>query len=144
MMIDRQYFIDNMDELTIWQERIFNAVVDEFERRELDDPRWVAYVVATIYHEHENCTMLLMVGSTKEKAIRNAFRQGIRFHPGEVGFNVWFIIDAMLNGRYTGKDLIDYFNGKQTNWIDARKIIGDLDSAESVAMYAYKIFSCLK
>lgn len=46
---------------------------------------------------------------------------------------------GMILGMFTGKKLIDYFNSKKTDWINARKIINGLDAAEKIANYA-KIF----
>lgn len=51
---------------------------------------------------------------------------------------------GMINGLYTGKKLSDYFSGQKEDWINARKIINNLDKAEKIAEYGKKFFVALK
>ncbi|TIX88635.1 hypothetical protein [Rhizobium sp. P44RR-XXIV] len=48
------------------------------------------------------------------------------------------LFDGMINGRFTGKKLADYFSATVTDWIGARKIINGTDRAADIAGYAKK------
>jgi len=55
--VDRIYFFEGVKsrlfdgKLTASQSEGLEAIVSEFERRELDDFRWLAYILATAHHE---------------------------------------------------------------------------------------------
>jgi hypothetical protein len=57
MMIDRKHFFDAIrpalfgDNLSQSQVDGMDAIIDEWERRNLSDVRWLAYILATAYHE---------------------------------------------------------------------------------------------
>lgn len=51
---------------------------------------------------------------------------------------------GMRDGLFTGKSLADYFNGKNTDWVNARRIINGVESAEKVAGYAKSFYLALK
>ena len=56
----------------------------------------------------------------------------------------WVITElGMTKGLFTGKKLSDYFNDKQCDWVNARKIINGLDRAELIAGYAEKIYNVI-
>ena len=40
---------------------------------------------------------------------------------------VRILFDGMINGRFTGKKLADYFNASTDDWVNARRIINKLD-----------------
>lgn len=55
--IQRKYFFDTVRE-TLFNGAIsfakvqgMTALINEYERREMNDPRWLAYVLGTVYHE---------------------------------------------------------------------------------------------
>lgn len=57
MTIDRKKFFDGIrsgpftGKLNKGQVEGITAILDEWERRKLDDPRWLAYMLATVKHE---------------------------------------------------------------------------------------------
>ncbi|WFU07632.1 hypothetical protein QA646_09840 [Rhizobium sp. CB3090] len=46
------------------------------------------------------------------------------------------LFDGMINGRFTGKKLADYFGAKITDWTGARRIINSTDRAADIADFA--------
>ncbi|CAN7432723.1 hypothetical protein LJR251_002760 [Rhizobium rhizogenes] len=57
---------------------------------------------------------------------------------------VEILFDGMINGRFTGKKLGDYFSATATDWIGARKIINGTDRAHDIAGYARKFAAALE
>ena len=51
---------------------------------------------------------------------------------------------GMTKGLFTGVSLNDYFDERETNWIDARKIINGLDCAEKIAHKAKYYFDAMQ
>ncbi len=51
---------------------------------------------------------------------------------------------GMTKGLFTGVSLSDYFDERETNWIDARKIINGLDCAEKIANKARFYFDAMQ
>lgn len=56
-MLDRKYFFDSIRDslfngkLNQQQVQGIEAILNEWEKRELNDLRWLAYIFATVYHE---------------------------------------------------------------------------------------------
>lgn len=57
--------------------------------------------------------------------------------------SLWATIHCMYKGLYTGVGLPKYFNDTTTDYINARKIINGLDSAEKIAGYAEDFFNMI-
>ncbi|MEZ2224382.1 hypothetical protein [Rhizobium sp. RCC_161_2] len=57
---------------------------------------------------------------------------------------VEILFDGMINGRFTGKRLADYFSATVTDWVSARKIINGVDRAADVAGYAKTFAAALE
>lgn len=57
---------------------------------------------------------------------------------------VQILFDGMINGRFTGKKLADYFSATVTDWIGARKIINGTDRAAVIAEYAKKFAAAIE
>lgn len=53
------------------------------------------------------------------------------------------MILGMTKGWFTGRKLIQYFDGKMASPVQARRIINGLDKAELIAGYYYKFFRAL-
>ncbi|MGY5811994.1 hypothetical protein ACXHXG_30380 [Rhizobium sp. LEGMi198b] len=51
---------------------------------------------------------------------------------------VEILFDGMVNGRFTGRKLADYFSAAATDWTGARQIINGTDRAGDIALYARK------
>jgi putative chitinase len=47
----------------------------------------------------------------------------------------------MLQGKYTGKKLGDYFNDTKTDPLNARRIINGMDKADAIRVYYNKFSS---
>jgi putative chitinase len=54
------------------------------------------------------------------------------------------LFDGMINGRFTGKKLADYFSATVTDWVGARKIINGTDRAIDIAAYAKKFAAAIE
>lgn len=48
---------------------------------------------------------------------------------------------GMIGGMFTGKKLMDYFNGKTTDWVGARRIINGTDQAQTIAGIAKQFYA---
>ena len=57
---------------------------------------------------------------------------------------VEILSDGMINGRFTGKRLADYFSAIVSDWAGARKIINGTDRATDIAGYAKKFAAALE
>ena len=57
---------------------------------------------------------------------------------------VEILFDGMINGRFTGKRLADYFSATVSDWAGARKIINGTDRATDIAGYAKKFAAALE
>ncbi|MGV1790984.1 hypothetical protein [Rhizobium sp. A37_96] len=57
---------------------------------------------------------------------------------------VEILFDGMINGRFTGKKLADFFSATGTDWVGARKIINGTDRAADLAGYAKKFLAALE
>lgn len=206
-MIDRKTFFDAVRRtlfsahMTAPQVAGCAAILDEFEQRELADLRWLAYMLATAFHE--TSTMMQPVIETRQPreianpsvdvAISRLERAwaagkmpwvkhpywrkddaglswlgrglpqvthkanyawaeketGIPFTKNpdlmlvmENAIPVMFI--GMIEGRFTGKKLSDYFNATMDKPVQARRIINALESADKVAGYYAKFNEALK
>lgn len=62
----------------------------------------------------------------------------------EMGPAVRIMLDGMINGRFTGKKLADYFTTTKTDWTNARRIINGLDRAADIAAYAKKFLAAIQ
>ncbi len=53
------------------------------------------------------------------------------------------MFDGMINGRFTGKKLSDYFSPTAANWVNARRIINGLNKANLIAGYAQQFYAAI-
>lgn len=111
-MIDRRAFFDGIrpdlfgGNLTQPQVDGINAILDEWEARGLSDLRWLAYMLATTYHE-TNATM---------QPVREAYwlsedwrRRNLRYYPwyGRGYVQLTWEENYRKMGRLLGVDLLD-------------------------------------
>jgi hypothetical protein len=161
---------------TLTQDQVngIDAILDEWEARKLTDLRWLAYMLATTYHE-TNMTM---------QPVREAYwlseewrRRNLRYYPwygrGYVQLT-WeenykkmgsllgvdlldnldlamdpriaaaIMFEGMMAGDFTGKCLKNYFNDTTDDPVGARKIINGTDKAPLIAGYHNGFLSALK
>ncbi len=57
---------------------------------------------------------------------------------------VEILFDGMINGRFTGRKLADYFSATGSDWIGARRIINGTDRAIDIAGYAKKFAAAIE
>ncbi|QND47650.1 hypothetical protein HB780_18385 [Rhizobium lusitanum] len=57
---------------------------------------------------------------------------------------VEILFDGMINGRFTGRKLADFFSAAVTDWTGARKIINSADRANDIAGYAKKFAAAVE
>ena len=132
-----------------------NNILDEWERRALTDERWLAYMLATAFHESAH-TMQPIREMGSEEYLRskpyypwvgeglvqvtwevNAKKFGAT-KPGDL--MTWPIalralFDGMINGMFTGRKILVYFNDRVDDPLNARRIINGLDRAQDIASY---------
>lgn len=170
-MIDRKAFFDgvrpDLFEGNLRQEQVegIDAILDEWDARKLTDLRWLAYMLATTYHE-TNKTM---------QPVREAYwlsedwrRRNLRYYPwygrGYVQLT-WeenyrkmgallgvdllgnldlamdpriaaaIMFEGMIRGDFTGKKLEQYFATDKDDPVNARRIINGTDKADLIAGY---------
>jgi putative chitinase len=178
-MIERKPFFDAIrDSLyggTLAQQQVdgIEAILAEWERRELTDCRHLAYMLATTKLE-TNATM---------QAVREAYwlseewrRTHLRYYPFygrglvqltweanyramsavigadlvnnpdlalELPHAVEIMFFGMEHGSFTGRRLSDYFNATHDDPVGARAIINGTDKAQLVAAYYYNFLTAL-
>lgn len=208
--INRTFFFSHLDD-TLYKTGLkqsqvdgHEAILDEWERTMAeDDDRWLAYMLATVYHEtartiqpiEENLNYsaqgLLNTFPqrfTPERAsahARQPERIANRAYAGKLGngdessgdgwryrgrgfvqitgranyrtygienspeaaldlvIATHILFDGMINGRFTGRKLADYFHGDDADWVNARKIINRLDRADDIGRYAKAYYASL-
>jgi putative chitinase len=60
-----------------------------------------------------------------------------------IDVSVSIMVGGMINGKFTGKKLADYFDATKTDWVNARRIINILDKASTIAEYAKQFHAAL-
>jgi len=161
-MIDRKRFFDGVragpfpGKLTAQQVDGLTRILDEWDRRKLSDLRFLAYMLATVYHETAH-TMQPVREMGGERYLRskkyypwvgeglvqvtweaNARKFGAK-KPGDLltwPIALVALFDGMLKGMFTGKKLADYFTKTTSDWRNARRIINGTDRADLIAGYA--------
>lgn len=133
-----------------------NKILDEWEKRQLSDRRWLGYMLATTYHETARAMQPIREeggetylrskpywpwvgeGLVQVTWEYNAKKFGATA-PGQL--MTWPrclspLFDGMIDGMFTGKKLADYIVGKKCDFVNARRIINGLDRAHEIAGYA--------
>ena len=146
----------------------FEAILDEWEKRKLTDLRWLAYIMATAWHETaQRMQPIEEFGRGRGKAYaptyygrgfvqitweRNYARLSdvigvdLVTHPEkalEMDNAIQILFVGMIDGLFTGKALSDYFD-KNADWRGARAIVNGKDKAAEIAGYAQKIWDSLR
>lgn len=138
-------------------------ILDEWARRDLMDQRWLAYMLATVFHETGQTMQPIRERGTE------AYLRSKPYYPwvGEGLVQVTWeanhrkfratapgqllqwpqclvpLFDGMIDGMFTGKKLADYFNATRSDPYQARRIINGLDKATLIAGYHATFFRAL-
>lgn len=138
-----------------------NAILDEWDRRKLTDLRWLAYMLATTFHETARTMQPIrefgrgkgmrygttyygrgFVQLTWEANYRKASAVvGVDLvaHPDralELPIAATIMFDGMIKGWFTGHKLADYIDGAKCDYVQARRIVNGTDRAVAIAGYA--------
>lgn len=142
----------------------FNQIISKFFEVGLTDIRWLAYILATTWHE----TAFTMKPITEYGSIdylkskpywpyigrgfvqithrENYLKYGIAENPEkalDTEVAVYILIHGMVNGVFTGRKLGNYFNDQSNDAFNARKIINGLDKANKIKEYHDQFMVCL-
>jgi putative chitinase len=141
----------------------FTNILNEWDRRQLDDERWLAYMLATVWHE--TATQMQPIREMGSDAYlrskpyypyigeglvqvtwkRNYLKFGAT-QPGQLlqwPLALHALFDGMIHGLFTGKELGDYFSMRLDDPIHARRIINGLDKAALIAGYYRKFLGAV-
>lgn len=165
-MIDRKVFYDHVraspfgGSLSQSQVNGMNTILDTWETRGTSsDLRWLAYMLATTYHETARTMQPIaeIGGESKSYApyygrgfvqvtwlanyekLKKATGVDVVTYPDramEVSVAVMALFDGMEQGWYTGKKLSDYIHDASCDYVNARQIVNGLDRAQDIAGYA--------
>ncbi len=169
-MIDRKPFFDTVraslfnGSLSASQVDGMNRILDEWIRSQMSDLRFLAYMLATVFHETAfTMQPIREMGS-------DAYLRSKPYYPwvGEGLVQVTWeanarkfgatapgqlmswplclkpLFDGMTRGMFTGKRLADYFNAATDDPVNARRIINGIDKANTIAHYHSLFLAALK
>lgn len=147
---------------TISQQQVdgLNKMLDYWEDRHIDvDPRWLSYILASVFHETAGTiTPIEEYGGEnylKKKKYypwygrgliqitwkENYLKYGIT-NPKEAlewGSALYICFHGMIEGKFTGKKLSQFFKGEHEDPVGARGIVNGKDKSVLIAGY-YKNF----
>lgn len=138
-------------------------ILDEWDRRNLTDLRWLAYMLATTYWEtaHTMQPIREMGGEAYlrskkyypwvgEGLVQVTWEANHRKYgatkPGQLmqwPIALKALFDGMIEGHFTNKKLSHYFGPGVSDWVNARRIINGIDRAQEIAAIARKFYSAL-
>lgn len=147
------------------QKQGYDYIVKKWEETDFEDVRWLAYILATAYHETAH-TMQPVTEYGGEKYLKskpywpyvgrgyvqltwdyNYRKYGIEAHPEralEPELAAHILIDGMVNGVFTGRKLSRYFSSSVEDPINARRIVNGIDRAEKIADYYLSFLRMVK
>lgn len=131
-----------------------NSILDEWEKQNAYDPRWLAYILATTKWEtaHTFQPIRETGGQAYLRSKRyypyygrgfvqltwdyNYEKYGIKNNPDkalEPRIAAYILIHGMVNGVFTGKKLSNYFSNSKDDPVNARRIVNGTDRAQEIA-----------
>jgi putative chitinase len=142
-----------------------SAVLDEWERRTLIDLRWLAYILASVFHETGQKMQPIAEGGgdayLRSKSYYPWYGRGliqITWAANYKKFGIsnaddalsWpvalrVLFDGMIEGLFTdGKHkLADHFSGSKSDPLGARRIVNGTDKAAPIAGYHDAFYAAL-
>lgn len=132
-----------------------NAILTAFEQRQIGDIRWLAYMLATAFHETAQTMQPIRERGgeayLKSKPYYPWVGEGLvqvtweanhrtfgATAPGQLlkmPIAIRAMFDGMIKGVFTGKALKDYFGRTIDDPVGARRIINGTDKARLIASY---------
>lgn len=169
MIVDRKPFFDSVRDhpfsghLTPTQVEGMTRILDEWDLRRWKDARWLAYMLATTFHETARAMVPVreLGGETylRSKPYFPWIGEGLVQVTWEVNAKkfgaekpgdcmTWpvalrALYDGMNDGMFTGRALKTFFNGTVDDPTDARTIINGHDRAHLVASYHHAFLHAL-
>lgn len=173
--MNRQIFFSNIkaklfnNKLTQLQVDGINDLIDEFEKAGYTDQRWLAYILATVFHETGRRMQPVkelggesylkskpyypwygrdLVQTTWEsnyQKVKDNTGVDVITNPdliGQMPLAARVAVLFMVKGWYTGKKLADYLNTK-TDFVNARRIINGKDKASEIAHFAQQFLQSI-
>jgi putative chitinase len=170
MRLDRKTFFDHAREhlfggfMSGSQVTGVSNILDEWERRDLPDMRWLAYMLATVLHETGKAMQPIREGGgdsyLKSKPYYPFYGRGLVQCTWEVNFAkfgcaapddmlTWpfalrAMFDGMIEGVFTGRKLGQYFNATVDDPFGARHIINGTDRAGLITGYHAAFLAAIK
>ncbi len=173
-MINRKLTFENIKKefgsLSQKQVEGFDAFFNEFEHRGLTDYRFLAYMLATAWHETDKTmrpieeygkgkgkayegkyygrgyVQLTWLDNYKKATAKNLKGWDFILHPElmlQVEPAIWTTFEGMINGWFTGKKLKDYFGVEKNDAVNARRIINGVDCAIIIRQYYDKFLKSI-
>ena len=138
-------------------------ILDEWDARKLGDLRWLAYRLATTFHETARTMQPIREmggdGYLKSKPYYPWVGEGLvqvtweanarKFgatKPGDLltwPIALRALFDGMIKGMFTGHKLADYFHESTADWINGRRIVNGTDKADTIAGYGKAFYAAL-
>jgi predicted chitinase len=110
-------------------------VKSPYWRKDADGKSWLGRGLVQLTHKRNYEILGKAVGA-------DLVADPDRAMESQVAVDIMFV--GMRDGLFTGKSLADYFNSNNTDWVNARRIINGVESAEKVAGYAKAFYMALK
>ncbi len=168
-MIDQGSFFDHVrvgpfdGRLNHLQVDGMTRILGEWSRRDLTDQRWLAYMLATVFHEtgtvmqpvHEDGGASYL----RSKPYYPWYGRGLVQVTWKANFQKFgcenpdemmqwpealhALFDGMISGIFTGARLATYFSSMHADWINARRIINGEDKDVLIAGYGHSFFAAI-
>lgn len=143
----------------------FIYIIQEWKKLGLTDVRWLAYALATTWHETARTMQPITEYGSRAYLTSKKYwpfigrgyvqltwdynykKYGIEKTPEralEPVLAAHIMFDGMTKGIFTGKKLSDYFNKTKNDAIGARRIINGTDKALLISTYHDKFLSSIK
>lgn len=141
-----------------------------YEARSAADARWLAYALATVFHETATTMQPIEefgCGVGRPYHATGCWGRGLVQLTWPTNYAIWtkrlgvdlvacpalamtwavalpILIDGMAAGSFTGRKLGDYFNARTNDPVNARRIINGTDCAAKIAGYHVAFLAALK
>ncbi len=138
-------------------------IIDEWDKRRLINLWWLAYILATVFHETAATMQPIRERGSKKylqsKAYYPWYGRGlvqITWEPNYRKFGIknpddaleWntalrVLYEGMMGGMFTGHKLSEYFHDLPNDGPTARRIVNKMDKAQKIWRYAVQFHDAL-